>query len=257
MREDEVHAADEALANTVPEKPSLIDFGEFGAVGGVGPPPLPNKGPNIPFFPPDADILGFGQPPPQQPYYDPSCEKPPRPGTGYPPSSGPGYPPAGPNYPPSDPGYPPSSGSQGPSGGSGAGFQPLGPGYSVPSEPSPSCYQPPPARGPNGGGSVPSGPNDGERPGAAGGYSLPAAPPPNYDTLFNDHKPTPAPRAGGVGGIAGKKISPDAFPDLPDVPTFSPSDDKNDDDNAGGGNKDESIDFDDLAKRFEALKKRK
>lgn len=78
-------------------------------------------------------------------------------------------------------------------------------------------------------------------------------PPPSYDSLSPDdnlaesNKPKPQPRSKlpqdsfGAGGSA--------MPDLPNVPLDLPDipDDANNDD----------IDFDDLSKRFEALKKRK
>ena len=92
---------------------------------------------------------------------------------------------------------------------------------------------------------------------------LDTTPPPNYDSIINtpsaphascansadQFKPTPIPRT---------TVSPPedlGLPELPEVPEESPNHSNN-----GGGSsekKEEDIDFDDLAKRFEALKKRK
>lgn len=86
-------------------------------------------------------------------------------------------------------------------------------------------------------------------------------PPPNYDSVFgtntnkgaypgflppkDDGKPKPTPRSNIKNDI----------PELPSVPNITlpdvPSDSENND------SKDDNIDFDDLAKRFEELKKRK
>ena len=79
-----------------------------------------------------------------------------------------------------------------------------------------------------------------------------STPPPNYESVVNNNntsnnRPTPAPRnvnfpPGAIGGRC---------PELPDVPTDSPIHE------AQSKDEEESIDFDDLAKRFEQLKKKK
>ncbi|RWS15154.1 IST1-like protein [Dinothrombium tinctorium] len=75
--------------------------------------------------------------------------------------------------------------------------------------------------------------------------------PPNYDSVVNK---LPQPKTTNVGKPVPKprNIGFDNLPDLPDVPNTIPSPD---DDNSQ--KPDDNIDFDDLAKRFEALKKRK
>ena len=75
-----------------------------------------------------------------------------------------------------------------------------------------------------------------------------AAPPPHYDSVMRstDSKPKPLPRT--------QPNPNDSFPELPSVPNSNLPDIPTDDPN---GSKDEGIDFDDLTKRFEDLKKRK
>ncbi|KAI1286774.1 IST1 -like protein [Halotydeus destructor] len=188
--EDDVYNAHEAYLGPPPQNPSLIDFGEFGASGGFGAPPLPSKGPNFGGggFPPDQTI-GFNTgPPPNHIGFQPMTEKPPR----------------------------------------------MPPGSPLPG----SMSLPPGASAPN------VSPNT--------SASLPPAGPPTYDSIVNDpkNKPTPLPR-----GVQPKPMAPDAFPELPEVPSFSPENDSGKSD--GNDPKDETIDFEDLAKRFEALKRRK
>ncbi|CAG2166414.1 unnamed protein product [Oppiella nova] len=89
--------------------------------------------------------------------------------------------------------------------------------------------------------------------------SMPSGPPPHYDSVMPsaddkpiDSKPKPVPR----GGTPNSKPNPnpnlnDSFPELPSVPTGGLPDIPTDDP------KDDGIDFDDLSKRFEDLKKRK
>ncbi|RWS27492.1 IST1-like protein [Leptotrombidium deliense] len=71
--------------------------------------------------------------------------------------------------------------------------------------------------------------------------------PPNYNSVVNKPGPTvkPVPKPRNIGF--------DNLPDLPDVPNTIPNRDDDDDKKPP----DDNIDFDDLAKRFEALKKRK
>lgn len=212
MREDEVFSADEAIANTVPERPNLIDFGEFGVAG----PPLPSKGPN---FPPDQIPIGFNvsNQPQEHNCYPPA----PVHMGGPPPGPVPGAYSVPPNF-PAGPSFPPPANFAAPS---------------APEKPPLGSHSAPVQRPPQ---ASPPGP--------------PTGPPPNYDSVVNNPKPTPAPRMQGP-----PKRSPDSFPELPEVPSFSPDSNHSDEKNEGGGNdnKDESIDFEDLAKRFEALKKRK
>ena len=69
------------------------------------------------------------------------------------------------------------------------------------------------------------------------------SPPPKYETLIHDPpRPVPKPRT---------TVNSDEFPELPNVPHVTPKQPTKPD------AKDDSIDFDDLAKRFEALKKKK
>lgn len=69
------------------------------------------------------------------------------------------------------------------------------------------------------------------------------SPPPNYDSIIHNPRPVPKPRT---------TVNSDEFPELPNVPHGTPKHlpPKPDE-------KDDTIDFDDLAKRFEALKKKK
>lgn len=92
------------------------------------------------------------------------------------------------------------------------------------------------------------------------------SPPPNYETAVNSSigaksinippdnnavptnnppKPSPSPRT----------AKNDSFPELPSVPTGNLND--NDSADSANNSKDDSIDFEDLTKRFEELKKRK
>lgn len=68
-----------------------------------------------------------------------------------------------------------------------------------------------------------------------------SSPPPTYDTIVPNDRPVPKPRT---------TVNSDLFPELPNVPRSTPVLPKTPGD-------EETIDFDDLAKRFEALKKRK
>ncbi len=75
------------------------------------------------------------------------------------------------------------------------------------------------------------------------------------------------PHARGVVGKCGRSLGGRAaeagvadFPDLPEIPDDVPVGDDDDDDvkkGGGGGEDEEEINFDDLTKRFEALKKKK
>lgn len=97
-----------------------------------------------------------------------------------------------------------------------------------------------------------------------------SSPPPNYDSIVrpsmtsnnqgtngspvvNTYRPTPAPR--------NNSVRPDdpSMPELPEVPDDSPGHTSNGsvDKSSNNEKKEDDIDFDDLAKRFEALKKRK
>ena len=138
-----------------------------------------------------------------------------------------------------NPGYPPS----GPSGGGGGGFGAFSPPPPLPSVP-PSAPYPAATTKPIGfnfeSGAQPRGPS-------------PGGPPPHYDSVMssndskqNDSKPKPMPRTNPNPN--------DTFPELPSVPTGNLPDIPTDDPNSS---KDEGIDFDDLTKRFEDLKKRK
>lgn len=69
------------------------------------------------------------------------------------------------------------------------------------------------------------------------------SPPPKYETLVHNPRPVPAPRT---------TVNSDDFPELPSVPHGTPKHVP-----AKPDDKDGDIDFDDLAKRFEALKKKK
>lgn len=94
-------------------------------------------------------------------------------------------------------------------------------------------------------------------------HEVPNYDPPNYHSMFPDNKtlnnqpaanksipPAPAPRKSKMP----TDVDDFELPDLPDIPDSLPDldgDDKNDPPN------DDNIDFDDLAARFEALKKKK
>lgn len=89
--------------------------------------------------------------------------------------------------------------------------------------------------------------------------NLDQTPPPNYDSVISgsnastsgsNNKPTPAPR--NVNFVSGASGGIGRCPELPEVPTDSPIHQAK-----GDKNDDESIDFDDLTKRFEQLKKKK
>ena len=70
------------------------------------------------------------------------------------------------------------------------------------------------------------------------------SPPPKYETVVTNYHPVPRPRT--TGGTT------DDLPGLPDVPLGTPQHVPKPANSA-----DDAIDFDDLAKRFEALKKKK
>ena len=70
------------------------------------------------------------------------------------------------------------------------------------------------------------------------------SPPPTYDTVVPSSRPVPKPRT--------TVPNDELFPELPAVPQGTPQHQPK-----GTDNSDEQIDFDDLAKRFEALKKKK
>lgn len=82
---------------------------------------------------------------------------------------------------------------------------------------------------------------------SASAPNLDHTPPPNYESVVNN-KPKPAPR--NVSSASASTCNTPACPELPDVPADLPTGEVK-------GNDEESIDFDDLAKRFEQLKKRK
>ena len=75
--------------------------------------------------------------------------------------------------------------------------------------------------------------------------------PPPFSQLYNE-KPVPVPRGQGLNSAPKME---DNFPDLPAVPTNTLPELGNTvgSQSAGG----EDVDFDDLTKRFEALKKKK
>jgi hypothetical protein len=142
----------------------------------------------------------------------------------------------------------------GPSGGSGGG------GFGAFSAPPPLPSMPPSAPYPSGPNTKPIGFNFGDN--TQMSSSAPAGPPPHYDSLISNNesdpkkgmpskdassgKPTPVPRS--------SPKSNDTLPELPAVPTGSLPDIPTDGIN---NSKDDSIDFEDLTKRFEELKKRK
>jgi hypothetical protein len=73
------------------------------------------------------------------------------------------------------------------------------------------------------------------------------SPPPNYDSIIHNpptNRPTPKPRT---------TVNSDEFPELPNVPHGTPQHMPT----KPADNDEDGIDFDDLAKRFEALKKKK
>ncbi|CAK9253656.1 unnamed protein product [Sphagnum jensenii] len=146
----------------------------------------------------------------------------------------------------------------GPSGGSGGGGGGGGFGAFVAPPPLPST--PPSAPYPTGPNTKPIGFNFGNNTQLSS--SAPAGPPPHYDSVISSNesdskkgvpskdassgKPTPVPRS--------SPKSNDTLPELPAVPTGSLPDIPTDNVN---NSKDDSIDFEDLTKRFEELKKRK
>ena len=82
-------------------------------------------------------------------------------------------------------------------------------------------------------------------------------PPPNFNDLYDNPKPAQPPPAGFMNSPPPPGPPPkmdDAFPDLPTVPNNSLPDSRAVGGNSAGG---EDVDFDDLTRRFEALKKRK
>lgn len=80
---------------------------------------------------------------------------------------------------------------------------------------------------------------------SASAPNLDHTPPPNYESVVNA-KPKPAPRS----NVQSNSSTIAGCPELPDVPSDLPT-------GEGKTNDEESIDFDDLAKRFEQLKKKK
>ena len=144
-------------------------------------------------------------------------------------------------------GFPPS----GPSGGGGGGFGAFSAPPPLPSVPPSAPY---PSMSMN---TKPIGFNIDS--GANRSASVPTGPhPPSYDTVMSpneskdqpDSKPKPLPRA---NANPSSNLN-DSFPELPSVPIGNLPDIPNDEPK---DSKDESIDFDDLTKRFEDLKKRK
>ena len=91
-------------------------------------------------------------------------------------------------------------------------------------------------------------------------YPLPdekPGPPPNFNDLYDNPRPAYPPAPGFVNGPRLPGPPPkmdDTFPDLPTVPTNSLPESRPVGGNSAGG---EDVDFDDLTRRFEALKKRK
>lgn len=83
------------------------------------------------------------------------------------------------------------------------------------------------------------------------------APPPNFNDLYDNVAPSqPAPPAGfrDCPSPPGPPPKLDNFPELPTVPTSSLTDTRTVGGPSAGG---EDVDFDDLTRRFEALKKKK
>lgn len=230
----DIESAEEAISRGVPETPVLIDFGPnpstIGAVGG-----MPMNVTHSAGYP-----IG-GNPAPGQPMMPaPGLPMPPLPSK--PPSVGSGPPiPTDPDAigfkqsenvdnqeaPINKKGGPPSPG--------GAGGH-----FFVPSNAFDSNGPPP---------SYDSSVASGQRPPAGGQRPESSAPQP--PTSLNPGagsglRPMPAPRS---------NVRSPGVPELPDVPAESPSDGGKD--GTSGKDEDESIDFDDLARRFEALKKKK
>ena len=241
--------AEEAIAKGVPESPVLIDFGganpaRGGAIGGTvvtnstgypiggaagqqpmmpmpGLPPLPSKPPTItgPAIPVDPNAIGFK---PDTDEQEPSISR--------------------------KPGDPSGGGSIG---GGNIGGGNIG-GGSI------------------GGGSIGGGNIGGGNIGGGGGnFFVPAgfdssAPPPSYDSSVaasgGQNRPISSAPPSSLGGLRpipaprSNARSP-GVPELPDVPADSPSDGSKD--GAKSPDEEETIDFDDLARRFEALKKKK
>ncbi len=151
-------------------------------------------------------------------------------------------------------GFGPSGGSGGGGGGGGGG------GFGAFVAPPPLPSTPPSAPYPTGPNTKPIGFNFGNNTQLSS--SAPAGPPPHYDSVISSNesdskkgvpskdassgKPTPVPRS--------SPKSNDTLPELPAVPTGSLPDIPTDNVN---NSKDDSIDFEDLTKRFEELKKRK
>ncbi|CAG2111962.1 unnamed protein product [Medioppia subpectinata] len=146
-------------------------------------------------------------------------------------------------------GFPPS----GPSGGGGGGGGGMG-AYGGGLPPLPSV--PPSAPYPTAPNTKPIGFNFNNMPEPSA--SMPSGPPPHYDSVMpsTDDKPMDSKPKALPRGNAAPKPNPninlnDSFPELPSVPTGGLPDIPTNDP------KDDGIDFDDLSKRFEDLKKRK
>ena len=240
MLQDDLYLAEEAIANKRPG--FLIDLGPS-----LGPPPLPLLNPSDPYAGPS---LGFQYGPPY----------PPEP-TGPPGSGGPSDP-SGPSGPPGPPGPPGPSES----------FRPLGPSVNSNIQTMPSSHYPNQGSeksavdkdkdisqfvSPSSFGCSPKAPPDSSDFETDLSPIIPNYDPPNYHSMFPESKPihksgdksTPPPPAPRKSKTSNNDRHDD-LPDLPSIPNSLPDiegSDKNDDD----------IDLDDLAARFEALKKKK
>lgn len=229
---EEVTKADEAIAASVPEKPALIDFGLLdqsapGAVGPIPAPILPVQQASCPagFHQQNPPIFGFNLGPAMPPYPMGSQSMDQKPAVN--PNGGvtvPGFPPE------KSDAFSASAPPTGPlsfGGGSPPHYDSIMGSNNGASDAVNNQQQPPHAAQPP---VVPQNTSQQQSPVKPGNSGL----------------PTPAPRSTNRSGIS-------PFPDLPDVPTDSPIESKESPDNK----KEDDIDFDDLAKRFEDLKRRK
>ncbi|KAK7108826.1 IST1 homolog [Littorina saxatilis] len=108
------------------------------------------------------------------------------------------------------------------------------------------CYPPPVSAPPHGGFQPYQMPSSDEKPG----------PPPSFNDLYDNPKPAQPPPPGFYNSAPPPGPPPklDDFPDLPTVPSNSLPDSRTIGGTSAGG---EDVDFDDLTRRFEALKKKK
>lgn len=87
-----------------------------------------------------------------------------------------------------------------------------------------------------------------------GAYPGSPPPPPNFNELYDNPKAAQPPKAGFRLNPSHPPPPNDVFPDLPTVPTNSLEVSRT---IGGGSAPGEDVDFDDLTRRFEALKKKK